>query len=63
MLGSCRESIMSSWYRRLGWLACGLAFVCVLSACSERKHREVRYHEEQREGEVQEVSPGEMIVE
>lgn len=54
---------MSSWYRRLGWLVCGLALVCVLSGCSERKHREVRYHEEQHEGEVQEVSPGEMIVE
>jgi hypothetical protein len=54
---------MYTWYRRLGLLACGLVVLVLLGGCHKREHRKVRVHEEQQEGEVQEVHPGEMAVE
>jgi hypothetical protein len=54
---------MTTWYRRLGFLACGLALLLALGGCRHREHRTMRVHQEQQEGEVQEVRPGEMVVE
>jgi hypothetical protein len=54
---------MYTWYRRLGFLACGLVIVLMLGGCHKREHRTVRVHEEQREGEVHETRPGEMVPE
>jgi hypothetical protein len=54
---------MYTWYRRLGLLLCGLALVLVLTACHKREQRTMKVHEEQREGEVHEQQPGEMVVE
>jgi len=54
---------MLTWYRRLGLLTCGLAVLLLFAGCSKREHRTMRMHEEQREGEVQEERPGEMVVE
>lgn len=54
---------MKRWFQRLGVLACGVALLCGLSGCHRHKHREVRTHEETREGPVQESPPGEMVVE
>jgi len=54
---------MSTWYRRLGFIACGLVILLMLGGCHKREHRKMRVHEEQREGEVQEAKPGEMVVE
>jgi hypothetical protein len=48
---------------QLGIVACTVAVLLIVTGCHERKHREVRVHEEQHHGEVQEVSPGEPIVE
>jgi hypothetical protein len=54
---------MLNWYRRLGFLACVVGVLLLLSGCHKREHREMRVHEEQREGEVHETHPGEMVVE
>ena len=54
---------MLTWYRRLGLLLCGLAVVLLLTGCHKREHREMKVHEEQREGEVHEQPQGEMVVE
>lgn len=44
-------------------LALGLAGFVFVAGCAQREHKKVRVVEEQREGEVQEEKPGEMIVE
>jgi hypothetical protein len=49
--------------RRFGWLACGLLACALYAGCAEREHREVRVEQEQHESEVEDVAPGEMIVE
>jgi hypothetical protein len=54
---------MLTWYRRLGLLACGLAVMLLLAGCHKREHRKMTMHEEQKEGEVHEEQPGEMVVE
>lgn len=54
---------MYPWYRRLGLLLCGMAVLLMLTACHKREHRSIKLHEEQREGEVHEQHPGEMVVE
>jgi hypothetical protein len=54
---------MYTWYRRLGLLTCGLVILLMLGGCKKREHRHIRVHEEQREGEVQETRPGEMVPE
>jgi hypothetical protein len=54
---------MLTWYRRLGLLVCGLAVLLAVTGCHKREHRKMTMHEEQREGEVQEERPGEMVVE
>ena len=55
---------MNSWYRRLGLLACGLAVTLLLATgCHKREQRTMKVHEEQREGDVQEQHPGQMVVE
>jgi hypothetical protein len=54
---------MLTWYRRLGLLACGFAVMLLVAGCQKREHRKMTVHEEQREGEVQEERPGEMVVE
>ena len=41
----------------------GFFALSLIVGCSEPERRKVTVHEEQREGEVQEVSPGEMVVE
>ncbi len=52
---------------RAGLLACGLTLcltvALALPGCHRHKHREIRVHEEQRQGPVEENRPGEMIVE
>lgn len=58
-----KESGMLKWYRRLGLAACGILLVMLLVGCHKREHRKMTMHEEQREGEVQEEHPGEMVVE
>lgn len=54
---------MCSWRRRLTWLVCSLAALVLIVGCSKHRHREVRVHEEEQRGEVESVSPGEMVVE
>ena len=54
---------MRNTYKRLGLAACVLVALFALSGCHKAKHREMRVHEEQREGPVQETPPGEMVVE
>jgi hypothetical protein len=55
---------MKRWFTRLG-LAAAMMLVVLLTlpGCHKREHRKVTVHEEQREGEVQPVAPGEMVVE
>jgi hypothetical protein len=54
---------MLNWYRRVGLLACGLVVVLLLSGCHKRESRSMKVHEEQREGEVHEQQPGQMVPE
>ncbi len=54
---------MRSWLQRLGLLACGLVLLVGVAGCHRHKHSTIRVHEEQRPGPVEEVRPGEMIVE
>lgn len=49
--------------KRLGWLWCGLLAIALMVGCAHREYRKMSVKEEQREGDVQEVSPGEMVVE
>lgn len=44
-------------------LTLGLVTLGFAAGCAEREHKKVRVVEEQREGEVQEEKPGEMVVE
>ncbi|MCK4341113.1 MAG: hypothetical protein KAY37_05240 [Phycisphaerae bacterium] len=54
---------MLRMYRRMGPLLCGLFALMLLVGCAENERRKVTVTEEQHEGEVREVSPGEMVVE
>lgn len=49
--------------RRWVWLLGGLVGCALMIGCSEPEKREMRVHEETHEGEVEDVGPGEMIVE
>jgi hypothetical protein len=42
---------------------CGITVLSSAAGCAHREGKTVRYTEEQREGEVQEDAPGEMVVE
>lgn len=50
-------------FRWIMMVALGLIAIFLFVGCTEREHRKVTVHEEQHEGEVESVSPGEMIVE
>ena len=54
---------MYSWYRRIALLTCVLVLVVIVTGCKKREHRSMRMHEEQKQGEVQEQRPGDMVVE
>ncbi len=54
---------MNRWLRRLTLLMCLVAALMWTAACRKHEHDKVRVHEEQREGDVHEDQPGEMIVE
>jgi hypothetical protein len=54
---------MYRWFRGLILLGLAIGLLAVVTGCHKREHHGVKVHEEQREGEVQDVSPGEMIVE
>ncbi len=54
---------MRRWWMRLGRLAAVTLVALLLVGCAEREHRKMTVREEQREGEVEPVAPGEMIVE
>lgn len=54
---------MLSWYRRVGLLAGGIVALALLVGCAEREHRKMIVEEEQHEGEVEPVAPGEMVPE
>ncbi len=53
---------MQRWFHRLSVIVCGLVLLIGLNGCHSKK-KEVRTHYEQREGEVHEEKPGDMIVE
>ncbi len=54
---------MRRMVRQLGIVACTVAALLMVTGCHRHEKREVRVHEEQHHGEVQETPPGEMIVE
>jgi hypothetical protein len=53
---------MNRWYRT-GLLAGLVAGLLMLAGCAKHEHRKMTVHEEQQEGPVEPVSPGEMVVE
>ena len=54
---------MHHWYRGLTLMIAAAFALSLALGCSRTERKEVRIHEEQQEGEVQDVGPGEMIVE
>jgi len=54
---------MRGWLHWAGMLVCGAVLLVSLTGCRDRKHREVRYEVETKEGPVQEAPRGEMVVE
>jgi len=54
---------MRKWWTRLGRLGVMTLIALLLVGCAEREHRKMTVREEQREGQVEPVAPGEMIVE
>lgn len=48
--------------RVIGWMTIG-AFVLYITGCSQNEHKEVKVKEEQKQGPVEDTSPGEMVVE
>jgi uncharacterized lipoprotein YehR (DUF1307 family) len=54
---------MYGWYRRMALVLCALVLIVGVTGCKKREQRTMRMHAEQRQGEVQEQRPGEMVVE
>lgn len=54
---------MRTAYRLFALLTCALLTVTLLVGCAEREHRKMTVKQEQHEGPVEPVAPGEMIVE
>jgi hypothetical protein len=54
---------MRTWVRHLVLFTCVVALLVNVTGCKKRHHREMRVHEEQHVGPVEEQSPGEMQVE
>ncbi len=54
---------MGSWVRAAACFLVALFLILLTVGCASHEHREVRVIEQQSEGEVEDVSPGEMIVE